>query len=124
MTVVANTPVQVPAAPPHATLSNREWLTDCICARPVLDLLNGQGWDANSDPYANVHCFSPDQRVYVGFLPETEQAVRGELWDIQVKETNGEVAWRQAFGSSVPAQAVAGFLAALITFPNRCCACV
>ncbi|MGW5200790.1 DUF317 domain-containing protein [Streptomyces spiralis] len=124
MTLTATTPVQVPSGPPHARLGNREWLLDCHCAGPVVDLLQDQGWDVISDPYANVHCTSPDQRVYVGFLPETEEAARGDLWHIQVRAADGEVAWSQTFGSTVPAQTVAGFLAALIAFPNRCCACV
>ncbi|MFI0808189.1 DUF317 domain-containing protein [Streptomyces echinatus] len=124
MTLTATTPFQIPAEPPHAMLCNREWLLDCHCAAPVLELLKGQGWDVISDLYANVHCSSPDRRVYVGFLPETKEAARGELWHIQVKDADGEVAWDQTFGSSVPAQAVAGFLAALIAFPNRSCACV
>ncbi|MGW3493112.1 DUF317 domain-containing protein [Streptomyces sp. NPDC001020] len=34
------------------------------------------------------------------------------------------MAWSQTFGAGVPARAVAGFLAALIAFPNRYCACV
>ncbi|MGW3493111.1 hypothetical protein [Streptomyces sp. NPDC001020] len=79
MTLTATTPLPVPAEPPHGPLGNREWLLDCHCAGPVVDLLQGQGWDVISDPYANVHCSSPDQRVYVGFLPETEEAARGEL---------------------------------------------
>lgn len=124
MTLTATTPLQVPAERPHSPFGNHEWLLDCHCAGPVVDLLHNQGWDVISDPYANVHCSSPDQRVYVGFLPETEEAARGELWRVEVKNTDGAVAWSQTFGSGVPAQAVAGFLAALIAFPNRYCACV
>ncbi|ORT59165.1 DUF317 domain-containing protein [Streptomyces sp. CB03238] len=124
MTLSVTAPSHVPAAPRHSALGDREWLLDCHCAGPVIDLLKGQGWDVIPDLSANVHCSSPDQRVYVGFLPETEEAARGELWHIQVKGADGRVAWSQTFGSSVPAQAVAGFLAALIAFPSRCCACV
>lgn len=124
MTLTATTPFQVLTELPHTVLGNREWLLDCHCAGPAFDLLQGQGWDVISDPYANVHWSSPDQRVYVGFLPETEEAARGELWHIQVRETDGQVAWSQTFGSKVPAQAIAGFLAALIACPNRSCACV
>ncbi|MER6165015.1 DUF317 domain-containing protein [Streptomyces violaceorubidus] len=124
MTLSVTAPSHVPATPRHPALGDREWLLDCHCAGPAIDLLKGQGWDVIPDLSANVHCSSPDQRVYVGFLPETEEAARGELWHIQVKGTDGRVAWSQTFGSSVPAQAVAGFLAALIAFPSRCCACV
>ncbi|WP_236241513.1 DUF317 domain-containing protein [Streptomyces sp. CC228A] len=125
MTLTATTPFHIPAALPHAAPGDREWLLDCHCAGPVVELLKARGWEVISDPYANVHCTSPDQRVYVGFLPETKEAAsHGELWHIQVKDTDGEVAWTQTFGSNVPAQAVAGFLAALIAFPSRHCACV
>ncbi len=65
----------------------------------------------------------PDQRVYVGFLPESPEAARGELWHIHLKGGDGVVAWCQAFGPDTPARAIAGFLSALITFPNRYCGC-
>ncbi|MFH8515750.1 DUF317 domain-containing protein [Streptomyces chengbuensis] len=124
MTLIATTPVEVPVAAPHPTLGDRKWLLDCHCATPVVELLRHQGWDVSSDPYANVHCSSPDQRVYVGFLPETKEAARGELWHIHVKDADDKVAWSETFGPGVPAQAVAGFLAALIASPNRGCPCV
>ncbi|MGG7569227.1 DUF317 domain-containing protein [Streptomyces sirii] len=59
-----------------------------------------------------------------GFLPESPAAARGELWHIHVKETNGATAWHQSFGPDTPAQAVAGFLAALISSPSRYCTCI
>ncbi|MCD2468678.1 DUF317 domain-containing protein [Streptomyces sp. MBT42] len=123
MALDSTTQSQAPAAPPHSVLGNREWLLDCHCASPVVELLRGQGWDVISDPYANVHCSSPDQRVYVGFLPETDEAAYGEVWHIRVRGVDGEVAWRQTLGANVPAQAVAGFLAALIASPQRSCPC-
>ncbi|MFE0187585.1 DUF317 domain-containing protein [Streptomyces sp. NPDC058989] len=50
-----------------------------------------------------MHCSSPDQRVYVGFLPECPAAARGDLWHINVKETNDATAsWRQSFGPGHP----------------------
>ncbi|MFE1772122.1 DUF317 domain-containing protein [Streptomyces sp. NPDC059008] len=56
-----------------------------------------------SDQDCNVHCSSPDQRVYVGFLPECPAAARGDLWHINVKETNDATAsWRQSFGPGHP----------------------
>jgi len=82
------------------------------------------GWDVVSDPDCNVHCSSPDQRVYVGFLPESPAAACGELWHIHVKGTNGTTAWHQSFGPDTPAQAVAGFLAALLSSPSRYCPCI
>ncbi|MEV3853146.1 DUF317 domain-containing protein [Streptomyces sp. NPDC050095] len=123
MSLLASAPLHTPSELPYAVFAKRDWLLDCHCATPVLELLRGQGWDVIDDVYANVHCASPDQRVYVGFLPETDAAVRGELWHVQVKKQDGAVAWSQTFGPDTPAQAVAGFLAALITFPNRSCAC-
>ncbi|WP_406133211.1 DUF317 domain-containing protein [Streptomyces zaomyceticus] len=123
MMLTATTTPHAPATPPHSVLDDREWMLDCHCASPVVELLRGQGWDVISDPYSNVHCSSPDQRVYVGFLPETDEAARGDLWHVQVKDTDGKAAWHQAFGSNVPAQTVAGFLAALIASPYRSCPC-
>ncbi|MEU9987873.1 DUF317 domain-containing protein [Streptomyces sp. NPDC048045] len=124
MTPTATIPFQPSPELPLAALGKREWLLDCHCALPVTDLLHGQGWDIVTDLDCNVHCSSPDQRVYVGFLPESRQAGRGELWHIHVTDKDGTKAWHQTFGPDTPAQAVAGFLAALIAFPTRCCACV
>ncbi|MEU9342038.1 DUF317 domain-containing protein [Streptomyces sp. NPDC048278] len=90
----------------------------------MTDLLKGQGWDVVVDLDCNVHCSSPDRRVYVGFLPESREAAHGELWHIHVADEDGTTAWRQTFGSDTPAQAVAGFLTALVICPTRCCTCV
>ncbi|MFE7318242.1 DUF317 domain-containing protein [Streptomyces sp. NPDC057555] len=124
MTLTATTPFQASAAPPFTALGEREGLLDCHCAGPVTDLLKNQGWDVVSDLDGNVHCSSPDQRVYVGFLPEIPAAADGELWHINVKGTDGTTAWHQSFGQDTPAQAVAGFLAVRISSPSRYCACV
>ncbi|MFG3363527.1 DUF317 domain-containing protein [Streptomyces sp. NPDC048156] len=124
MTLTATTPFQRLTELPPPALGEREWLLECHCARPVTDLLNGQGWDVVTDLDCNVHCSSPDRRVYVGFLPESREAARGELWHIHVTDKDGTTAWRQTFGPDTPAHAVAGFLAALIAFPARYCTCV
>ncbi|MFE1174245.1 DUF317 domain-containing protein [Streptomyces sp. NPDC058773] len=124
MTLSATAPFQAPAALPFATLGERERLLGCHCVGPVTDLLKDQGWDVISDLDSNVHCSSPDRRVYVGFLPERPAAARGELWHINVKGTGGAAAWHQSFGPDTPAQAVAGFLAALISLPSRYYACI
>ncbi|MFJ4532646.1 MULTISPECIES: DUF317 domain-containing protein [Streptomyces] len=124
MTLTATAPFQAPAGLPFAALGEREWLLDCHSASPVTDLLKNQGWDVVSDLDGNVHCSSPDQRVYVGFLAESPAAARGELWHINIKGTDGTTAWHQTFGPEVPAHAVAGFLAALIAFPSRYCSCI
>ncbi|MGW1374707.1 DUF317 domain-containing protein [Streptomyces sp. NPDC002446] len=122
--LTASAPFQAPAALPFSALGEREWLLDCHCAGPVTALLKGQGWDVVCDLASNVHCSSPDRRVYVGFLPEDPAAARGELWHINVKGKDGTTSWHQSFGPDTPAQAVAGFLAALISAPSRYCACI
>lgn len=62
--------------------------------------------------------------MYVSFLPESQETARGELWHIHVMDKDGTSAWRQTFGPDTPAQALAGFLAALVAFPTRYCSCV
>ncbi|MEU9122839.1 DUF317 domain-containing protein [Streptomyces sp. NPDC048506] len=98
MTLTATAPFQAPAALPFAALGEHEWPLDCHCADPVTDLLNNEGWDVVSDTDCNVHCSSPDQHVYVGFLPERPAAACGELWHIHVQGKNGTTGWRQSFG--------------------------
>ncbi|MFI2369875.1 DUF317 domain-containing protein [Streptomyces sp. NPDC018833] len=124
MTLTATTSFQPPTELSLPALGEREWLLECHCARPVTDLLKDQGWDVVTDLDCNVHCSSPDRRVYVGFLPESREAARGELWHIHVTAKDGTTAWHQALGPDTPAQAVAGFLAALIAVPARYCTCV
>ncbi|MEI5131850.1 DUF317 domain-containing protein [Streptomyces libani] len=51
-------------------------------------------------------------------------AARGELWRINVKGADGTTAWHQGFGPDTPAQAVAGFLAALISSRSRYYDCI
>jgi hypothetical protein len=90
------------------------WLTTDHCATPVLDLLGRLNWAITETPDANVHCTSPDGRAYVGWLPEDPTAwARGILWTVRVQPTDAP-AWTQEFGPATPAEAVAGFLAALI----------
>ncbi|MFI5525246.1 DUF317 domain-containing protein [Streptomyces platensis] len=60
----------------------------------------------------------------MGFLPESPAAACGELWHIHVKGKNGTTGWHQSFGPDTPAQAVAGFLAALISSLSRYCTCI
>ncbi|KUN95423.1 hypothetical protein AQJ67_35735 [Streptomyces caeruleatus] len=124
MTLTATTPFRPLAELPPPALSEREWLLECHCARPVTDLLKDQGWDVVADLDCNVHCSSPDRRVYVGFLPESREAARGELWHIHVTDKDGSAAWRQTVGPDTPAQAVAGFLGALIASPTHYCTCI
>lgn len=123
MTPTTTTMFQPLAELPPPALGEREWLLECHCARPVTDLLKAQGWDVVADLDCNVHCSSPDRRVYVGLLPESQEAARGELWHIHVTDNSGTRTWRQTFGADTPAQAIAGFLAALIAFPARYCTC-
>lgn len=89
------------------------------CAGPVLDLLDALGWTITDTPEANVHCTSPDGRVYVGWLPEDSGAwARRIVWQVRVASADEE-SWVQEFGLSTPSEAVAGFLAALIAHSGR-----
>jgi hypothetical protein len=98
-----------PSAAPRVRLSSDG------AAEPVLTLLRELGWTLAHTPEANVHCTSPDTRVYVGWLPEDPAAwQRGALWTIHVAPADGGP-WDQDFGPDVPSQAVAGFLHALLT---------
>lgn len=124
MSPTAAIPFQPLPQLPLPALDDREWLLECHCTGSVTDLLHDQGWDVVTDLDCNVHWSSPDRRVYVGFLPESREAARGELWHIHVMDKDGTTAWRQSFGPDTPAQAVAEFLAALIAFPTRYCTCV
>ncbi|MEU6664038.1 DUF317 domain-containing protein [Streptomyces sp. NPDC046821] len=95
------------------------WLSSGHCAGPVLDLLSALDWTLVDTPEANVHATSPDGRVYVGWLPEDTSAwKRGIVWQIQVRPAHGD-AWVQEFGLHTPAEAVAGFLAALVAHSSH-----
>lgn len=110
-----NTSTALLPAPVRPTVKDRDWLASDHCAEPVLALLDGLGWAIVDTPEANVHCTSPDGRVYVGWLPEDRAAwARGIVWQIRVAPREGEP-WVQEFGPYTPSEAVAGFLAALIT---------
>jgi hypothetical protein len=98
----------------------RDWLVGGGIGNPVTDFLLGKGWSVVSDDLANVHCSSPDGRVYVGFLPESpDNYQRRILWRVSVSATGGGIGWTQTFGSETPSEAIAGFLAALIATPRR-----
>lgn len=95
-------------------VDERGWLLGDGNGSPVIDLLRGQGWAVVSDDLANVHCSSPDGRVYVGFLPETPDSYfHHTLWRGSVSAPGGGTGWTQTFGPDVPAEAIAGFLASL-----------
>lgn len=112
------------SAPARTASADREWLLECHCAEPVLRLLHNCSWNTADDPDGNVYCVSPDRRVHVAFLPESPEAPFGELWHISVHGPDGRRAWSTTLGMDVPAHAVAGFLAALIAYPNRWCDCI
>ncbi|MFB7030876.1 MULTISPECIES: DUF317 domain-containing protein [unclassified Streptomyces] len=100
-------------------VEDRHWLSSDHCAAPVLDLLDALGWAIAETPEANVHATSPDGGVYVGWLPEDPSAWAREIvWRVQVLPADGEV-WVQEFGIHTPSEAVAGFLAALVTHSSR-----
>ncbi|WP_441245266.1 DUF317 domain-containing protein [Kitasatospora sp. McL0602] len=106
-------------APVRHPVEERSWLASDHCAEPVLALLVGLGWPIVDTPEANVHCTSPDGRVYVGWLPEDPGAwQRGIVWRVQVRPADAEP-WTQDFGIDTPSEAVAGFLSALVAVPAR-----
>ncbi|MGW6561651.1 DUF317 domain-containing protein [Streptomyces hydrogenans] len=101
------------------SVEDRHWLSSGHCATPVLELLHGLDWTVVETPEANVHATSPDGRVYVGWLPEDPAAWRRDIvWRVQVLPTEGD-AWTQEFGTHTPAEAVAGFIAALVAHSSR-----
>jgi hypothetical protein len=101
------------------TVEERTWLSSDHCADPVLEILGALGWAIVDTPEANVHCTSPDGRIYVGWLPEDTSAWKRDIvWQIRVVPTDAEP-WVQEFGLDTPSEAVAGFLAALIASPGR-----
>ncbi|MFJ9841714.1 DUF317 domain-containing protein [Kitasatospora sp. NPDC101155] len=114
-----NTPSSLLPTPVRPTAEDRSWLSCDHSAEPALTLLDGLGWPMVDTPEANVHCTSPDGRVYVGWLPEDPGAwQRGIVWRIRVQPADAD-AWTQEFGIHTPSEAVTGFLAALIANPTR-----
>lgn len=104
----------------RTTVQDRDWLSSDGCATLVLDLLRGLDWSVVDTPDANVHATSPDGRVYVGWLPEDPAAwSRNIVWQVRVHPTDGAEPWVQEFGIFTPAEAVAGFIAALVAQPTR-----
>ncbi|WP_395365184.1 DUF317 domain-containing protein [Streptomyces sp. YH02] len=96
-------------------VEDRHWLSSDHGASPVLDLLHALDWTIVDTPEANVHATSPDGHVYIGWLPEDPAAwTHGIAWRVQVQPTEGD-AWVQEFGIDTPSEAVAGFVAALVT---------
>lgn len=87
-------------------------------AEPVLSLLSERGWALVDTPEANVHCTSPDGRVYVSWLPEDPAAWRRGIVRATPTEAGTEP-WVQEFGPDVPSRAVAGFLEALTSHADR-----
>ncbi|MFD8117508.1 DUF317 domain-containing protein [Streptomyces microflavus] len=84
-----------------------------------LDLPDALGWAIVDTPEANVHATSLDGGVYVGWLPEDPSAwQRNIVWHVRVQPADGD-AWVQEFGLHTPSDAVAGFLAALVTNSSR-----
>lgn len=97
---------------------DRDPLASDHCADAVLDLLHSRGWAVVSTPESNVHCTSPDNRIYVGWLPEDASAWhRGIVWRVTVHPATAE-RWTQEFSLDTPTEAVAAFLLALIDPPR------
>jgi hypothetical protein len=79
-----HTVTRLPALP-GPTTAPRVRLSSDGAAEPVLTLLHEHGWTLVDTPEANVHCTSPDARLYVGWLPEDGAAwQRGALWTVHV----------------------------------------
>ncbi|MER6774606.1 DUF317 domain-containing protein [Streptomyces bacillaris] len=75
--------------------------------------------DDRRDPGGQRPRDQPDGGVYVGWLPEDPSTWAREIvWRVQVLPAEGEV-WVQEFGVHTPSEAVAGFLAALVTHSSR-----
>ncbi|RDL04416.1 uncharacterized protein DUF317 [Streptomyces sp. HB202] len=77
-------------------VEDRHWLSSDHGAGPALDLLDALGWaivDTPEDPSA---------------------WQRNIVWHVLVQPADGD-AWVQEFGLHSPSEAVAGFLAALVT---------
>ncbi|WP_327417134.1 DUF317 domain-containing protein [Streptomyces sp. NBC_01233] len=101
------------------SVEDRHWLSSDHSAGPVLELLHALDWTVVDTPEANIHATSPDGRVYVSWLPEDPAAWTREIvWQVQVQPTEGD-AWVQEFGTDTPAEAVAGFVAALAAHSPR-----
>jgi hypothetical protein len=95
-------------------VAERPSLSGDGCADPVLGVLGERGWNIVATPEANVHCTSPDGRIYVGWLPEDPAAWRrGVVWTVQATPEEADP-WVQEFGPDVPERAVAAFLEGLI----------
>ncbi|WP_346012319.1 DUF317 domain-containing protein [Streptomyces sp. SID3343] len=112
----------VPTTAPHPDLVHMEgdrWIKGAGTPYPVLDLLVADGWSIVLDHRADVHAGSPDGRAYVGYLPESPHTRLGDLWHITVEGTADRPGWEQVFGAAVPAEVVAGFVAALLTARDR-----
>ncbi|MFF2954072.1 DUF317 domain-containing protein [Kitasatospora sp. NPDC057965] len=114
-----NTSSSILPVPVRPTVEQRSWLSSGHSAEPVLDLLSDLGWPIVTTPDGDVHCTSPDGRVYVGWLPEDPAAWRrGIVWHVLVRPSDS-ASWAQEFGTATPSEAVAGFLAALIANPTH-----
>ncbi|WP_406162248.1 DUF317 domain-containing protein [Streptomyces sp. NBC_01005] len=94
-------------------VEERRWLSSDYSAGLVLDLLDALDWVVVDTLEANFHATSPDGHAYVGWLPEDPVAwQRDTVWQVRVQPAEGDP-WVQEFGIDTPADAVAGFVAAL-----------
>lgn len=89
---------QPPSRPLRPAIEERSWLSSDHSAEPVLELLGALGWPIVDTPEANVHCTSPDGRIYVGWLPDDPGAWQREIvWRVRVQPANAQP-WTQEFG--------------------------
>jgi hypothetical protein len=102
VTITSTAPLPTPSTavlrtfgePESVPAKERDWLVGGGVGNPVTDFLRGQGWPVVSDDFANVHCSSPDRRVYVGFLPETPDNGKPRiLWRVSFSAPGGGIGW-------------------------------
>lgn len=106
------------AAVPACGTTDR-WIRGAGTPYPVIDLLVADGWSFVLDARADMHCASPDGRAYLGYLPESAWPHPGDVWHLSVESGNGLPGWEQTFHRDAPAEAIAGFVNALLTLAPR-----
>src|SRR6266540_5088565 len=93
----------------------------------ALEVLREAGWQVQDDDLANAHAWSPDARVYVGFLPEGDTGQQQHiddadgartprvLWEVRAYRHPDAASpvWTAAFTDDTPAELIAAFLAAV-----------
>ncbi|GAA4947650.1 hypothetical protein GCM10023205_04510 [Yinghuangia aomiensis] len=112
--------VRAPASSaPAAPVATDRWIRGAGTPYPVFDLLVVDGWTLVLDDLADMHCASPDGRVYVGYLAASPRPRPGDVWHVSVEAADGLPGWEQTFHRDVPAEVIAGLVHALLTTAPR-----